>query len=172
MWCELVKRELYINNGLIFKEKVDIGEDLAINIQLYSYAEKIVHTPFPFYHYRRTNLNSYCNVRGIKSINSEIQVAKIITLFLNEKYGEKAFKDEIIYRQFVSKMALWTDRSCRDYRRWLTVFPETNQRIWKYKKLSWKTRLECWLAIHGFPGLADGFIQFLHFQRKLRDHFL
>lgn len=171
LWSQIVKRDLYVHNNLSFAEKVDVGEDLAMNVQLYSYASKIKYSPIAFYHYRKTNPNSYCNVRGLKAINSDIKVAEMVSVFLRKKFGD-LFCKEIKYREFVSKLALWRDRQNRDYSRWLKTYPESNRYLWKYECLDWKIKFECWFAIKGFPKLADLFVSLLHFQRRVRDKFI
>ena len=69
----------------------------------------------------------------------------------------------------INKCALVTDFSNKDYNKaWLHLFPETHRYIWSYRQLSWKLRVELWLAAHNMFGLANIFKCLLIFQNRIR----
>ena len=90
---------------------------------------------------------------------------KMKELGLYQKYTH-----EIEFRKFFSKLPLIQGLDNKDhYKEWLNIYPETNKHIWKYKNLSWKQRLEIWLAANKMLQIAKLLKKFLIWQHELRN---
>lgn len=168
LWNSIVRRTLYTENNIQFPEGMNMGEDLAVNVRLYTYAQKIGYKSNPYYHYRHY-MESACMVRSLTSIESDIKVATSIESFLSFQGLLPSFNKEVLYRKFFAKLPLWTIQQHRNYARWLATFPETNKYIWSYSRLNWKMKLEYWLAAKGHPKLANRLVFLLLFQHNMKN---
>jgi glycosyltransferase involved in cell wall biosynthesis len=164
----LTRLSLIKDNCITFPQGLDTGEDLLFNLHLYLHANKVIGISDSCYHYRHTE-DSGSFQHTEKSINSVIEVARRIESLMIETGNYDKFKDDIIFRKFSMKCALVTDFSNKDYNKaWLHLFPETHRYIWSYRQLSWKLRVELWLAAHNMFGLANIFKCLLIFQNRIR----
>lgn len=164
----LTRRSLIEDNGIIFPDGLNMGEDLYFNLQLYLHARKIVSLDWAPYHYRHTE-DSSCVQRTRKSIDSDIAIAGLIEKLMREQYLYDKYAQDIEYRKFFSKLPLTQDLNNKDnYQKWLNTFPETNNNIWKYKQLNWKQKLELWFAANNMLPAAKSFKRMLEWQYKIR----
>lgn len=164
----LTRRRLIEENNISFPKGLNMGEDLYFNLQLYLCAKKIVYTDWAPYHYRHSE-NSSCVQRTRKSIESDIAIAGLIEKLMREQGLYNKYIKDIEYRKFYSKLPLVKDLGNKEnYNEWLNIYPETNKRIWRYKQISWKQRLELWLAANKMPGAAKAFKSTLKWQYDIR----
>lgn len=61
MWAQMIRRALYINNGIEVKEGCNMGEDFHTAPRLSYYAQCIAYVHEPLYFHDRSNENSYSN---------------------------------------------------------------------------------------------------------------
>lgn len=164
----LTRLSLIKDNNITFPQGLDTGEDLLFNLHLYLHANKVIGISDSCYHYRHTE-DSGSFQHTEKSINSVIEVARRIESLMIETGNYDKFKDDILFRKFYMKCALITSFDNKDYNNvWLHLFPETHRYIWSYRQLSWKLRVELWLAAHNMFGLANIFKCLLIFQNRIR----
>lgn len=57
-WCKLYKREILVENNILFDEKMNLGEDTYFNLEVLKYLNNIYFDSNAFYHYRRTERES------------------------------------------------------------------------------------------------------------------
>lgn len=59
-WGKLIKRSLYSEHGIRYVDLREIGsgEDVLVNIELFTHAEKVVYTPDIIHHYRKDNTSA------------------------------------------------------------------------------------------------------------------
>ena len=164
----LTRRSLIKDNNITFPVGLNMGEDLFFNLQLYLLAKKIVSIDWAPYHYRHTE-DSSCVLRTRKSIDSDIAIAGMIEKLMKEKHLYEKYAKDIEYRKFFSKLPLVQDLDNKDnYQEWLNIYPETNKKIWQYKQLSWKQKLELWFAANNMLPAAKSFKRMLEWQHKIR----
>lgn len=164
----LTRRSLIEDNGITFPIGLNMGEDLFFNLQLYLHAKKIVSMDWAPYHYRHTE-DSSCVQRTRKSIDSDIAIAGLIEKLMKEHHLYEKYVQDIEYRKFFSKLPLAQDLDNKDnYQEWLNIYPETNKKIWQYKQLSWKQKLELWFAANNMLPAAKSFNRMLEWQHKIR----
>lgn len=146
LWASIIKRELISTHNLSFPKDLNMGEDLLFNVQVYLYANKIIHDASQFYHYRHSE-SSVCVRKTRKSIDSDIAIAGHIEAFLNTRGFSQVFRKEISYRKFISKLALIINfNNKRAYKEWLQIYPETHQDILSFSNIEIKLRYMLWLA--------------------------
>ena len=59
VWNKLVRRSLYTENHILFPAGYGMGEDMTM-MRLAACARKVAYVPRAFYHYVKTNTNSFC----------------------------------------------------------------------------------------------------------------
>lgn len=168
----LTRRSLIEENCISFPKRLNMGEDLYFNVQLYLHAKKIVGMDWAPYHYRHTE-DSSCVQRTRKSIDSDIAIAGLIEKLMKEKGLYDKYAKEIEYRKFFSKLPLIQDLNNKEqHREWLSIYPETNKQIWRYHQLDWKQKLRLWFATNGMLPAAKTFQQLLELQHRIRSLYL
>lgn len=164
----LTRRSLIEDNGISFPVGLNMGEDLFFNLQLYLHAKKIVSINWAPYHYRHTEQSS-CIQRTRKSIDSDIEIARLIEKMMKEKSLYDKYAIDINYRKFFSKLPLIHDFDNKElYKEWLRIYPETNKNIWQYDQIDWKHKIELWFAANKLLSAAKIFKSVLDFQSKIR----
>lgn len=168
----LTRRSLIVENGISFPEGLNMGEDLFFNLQLYLYAKKIVYIDRAPYHYRHTEESS-CVQKTRKSINSDIEIARLIEVLMKEKGLYDKYAKDINYRKFFSKLPLIHDFNNKElYNEWLRIYPETNKYIWQYDQIGWKQKIELWFAAMGMLQVAKAFHYLMKYQHIIRQNLL
>ncbi len=147
LWSSIVKKEIYIKNKIQFPNGLNIGEDLAVNIFLFTSVDSFVHCSYPLYHYCQRE-GSLCSIKTKQTVDTEIAIAQLIDSYLKTKGDFKLFKKEIAYRKFVSKLPLIEDLTLKDYTKWIKIFPESHKYICFFKHLKIRKKIEYWLLIH------------------------
>lgn len=144
VWNKLVRRSLYVENGISFPEGHTMGEDLTM-IMLYACSTKIIHVPFSVYNYLR--INPTATTKGLTREKQESLNYNVYRLehFLREKFGSE-FAHEINCMKLNSKwLFLVADSDIRKYRMWNEWFPEANDSIWQ-QNISFRMKLLEWAA--------------------------
>lgn len=80
---KLFKRDLIVNNGIFFNNKIINGEDLLFNIACLNYSKKQIFIPESFYLYRQ-NLQSLTHSSNEYFIKSNFLFFEELELLLNE----------------------------------------------------------------------------------------
>lgn len=164
----LTRRSLIEENNISFPQGLNMGEDLYFNLQLYLHAKNIVGMDWTPYHYRHTE-DSSCVKRTRESIDSDISIARLIEKHMKEQGLYNKFKKDIEFRKFFSKLPLMQDlNNKKQYKDWLSIFPETNKQIWHYNQINWKQKIRLWLAANGMLSAAKLFENLLIIQHKIR----
>lgn len=164
----LTRRKLIVEYQLSFPIGLNMGEDLYFNLQVYLHAKKIVSMDWAPYHYRHTEESS-CVQRTRKSIDCDIEIARLIEELMKEKGLYDKYAKDINYRKFFSKLPLIHDFDNKElYKEWLRVYPETNKYIWQYDQIDWKHKIELWFAANRMLPAAKAFKFILEFRTKIR----
>lgn len=167
LWSSIIKRELIFYHKIIFPYNLNMGEDLIFNVKSYFYANKIVYTDIPYYHYRH-NGNSASSRRSKASIDSDISIAGLIEDFFISEGEYQIYKQEICYRKFYSKLALVRDfDNITYYHQWLRIYPDSNKYILSYKNIELKLRIMLWLASKHLFVVSKFIKHFLDWQHTL-----
>lgn len=142
VWNKLVKRELYLDNGLIYPE-FSMAEDMLLTSQLLVKAQSVDYIDKGFYFYSY-NPNSIVNKKNVQSIlrNFEQNVDNLNKLesFLatrTEDYSE--YIDSIKYR--VVSLLNPISQSEEIKRKWLNTFPGLYKKILFNHQLTFKQKI-------------------------------
>lgn len=89
IWRRLIRRSLYLENGIEAVEGVNVGEDHHTMPRLAYYAKKVATLDEIVYHYNCTNPNSYMSARSsrfnMKRFRSDYLSVKILQDFFKDK---------------------------------------------------------------------------------------
>lgn len=155
LWNKLIRRRLYVENGVYFFDDVNMWEDVGLITRLRYLSKKTVVIEKEFYHYNKQNEQSVVSVPKTCKIEEQMRCALLLEQFFRDK---KEFALVADYLKFISKSSFLYAKPVRDVRRWKNTFPETHRSIWRYASLSREMRLEFWLASKGFAQLVSKMI--------------
>lgn len=128
---KLYKRDLFILNDIQFDEKASVWEDLYANIRLFYFAKHVTYISEAFYHYRQeipTSLTGIENHRRVSDV--QINCDNIVRFLSNKGYDR-----ELNFLKLASKKLLLNELDLESFKKWTTIYPESNQYVLAYKKL-------------------------------------
>lgn len=137
VWNKLVKRSLYVDNGITFPDGHSLGEDMTM-IMLFAHAEKVSCLGYGTYHYIRQNENALTVKRQTEQAYRDLYFnAERVIQYLQGKVSQQdidCFKLNVKFPFIISGYV-------EDYERWNEWFPEANGAIdrsavpWRMRKL-------------------------------------
>ena len=137
LWTKLVRRTLYTDNTIVFYD--GNRGDLRASVQLFYYAKKITYIPKAYYHYVQYNPHALSVKNLEKRLNEMIRQAEGIIAFLNGK--DVQLDRHIHYLKLATKQNLLFTCDKSSFRKWLTIYPESNNYIWIYPSLPFHLRI-------------------------------
>lgn len=147
VWNKLVRRSIYVDNGLAFPEGHNMGEDMTM-IMAAACADKTVHVKEALYHYVKLNTGAYSNTSSEKHL-TDIRFNMDRTIaFLECKFGN-ALERDIINFKLSNKLPFLITDNVAEYKRWQEWYPETNKYAFKGNDSSLRLRIIQWAASKG-----------------------
>ncbi len=99
VWSKLIKRELFINNNIVFPENIFYGEDLITSLKLVYFAKKIGKINEALYNYVQHESQGTKKIdrakRFLDSYNYYLEMEK----FIKEKEIYSKFKNDLLNRK-------------------------------------------------------------------------
>lgn len=145
LWNKLVRRNLYLDNNIIFDENIGLCEDLLVMFNLVLHAREIKHVKLYLYNYDCMSNNSITKKYNMKSFYDRKYVTdKIIELISND--NNISIDSKLLIANFYkvyTKLMLILNKDCRNKKIWKETYPEANKYIkalplrWDYKIMSW-----------------------------------
>lgn len=147
VWNKLIKRQLYIDNGIRSpQEHCKGGEDYMI-VKLLRMARKVSHVPEALYHYNRTNGNAITKKASERHFQDIKANADDVLAFLGEHpVPDPAYLE---YFKLDVKLPLLMERSREQYLRWKEWYPESNAFIASNPEVNFRTKAVQWMAKMG-----------------------
>lgn len=98
---KLIKKSLYIDNGILHTQGLNFGEDYLVVPKLLFFSKKIVKVDEAFYHYVRFNNNSYTSSISKKNIEDLIYVYQELVDFLTKvNFGQQSLYQGCLTKKF------------------------------------------------------------------------
>ena len=157
VWNKLVKRNLYIDNKIVFPTGYGMGEDMTM-IRLAACAKSVAYLPKAFYHYVKLNTNAYSAKMSEKHKEDILYNVRETVDFLEHKFSNSLEKEIAFFKLNTKLPFLMTDDDSL-YEVWKEWWPEANLYIFKNKQQALRTKLVQWLAAKGLFGAVK-----LHFK--------
>ena len=144
VWNKLIKRELYINNHILFPEGHGMGEDMTI-IRLFACARKVAYAQGAYYHYVKINSGAMTAAWSDRHLNDlKFNVSQTIN-FIYNKYGE-SLNTFLEYFKLNVKLPFLISDNITLYKLWDSWYAESNQYILQNKVICFRTRILQWMA--------------------------
>lgn len=105
LWTKLIRRELLVQNAVLFSSKLKLYEDGLLALQVFEYARVVAYCRVPTYHYRILN-NSLCHINESRLVHDCDEIVSLVGAFVKgreEKLGN-AFMARVLF--LTKKMAL------------------------------------------------------------------
>lgn len=166
VWNKLVKRSLYVDNGISFPDGYAMGEDLTM-ISLFANATKVAYVPEPLYNYVRTNVSAMTYSMSNDKMKSLAHNVYLMEDCLVEKFGTRFTLEIATLKLNLKWPYLISSSSIHSYKKWNNWFKEANYYISKQhvskriklleicveKEFYWLVLLHYWIVIKFFYGL-------------------
>ena len=147
VWNKLVRRSLYVDNGIIFPEGHSMGEDMTM-IQLAAVADKVAYVPHAFYHYVKLNEGAFSNSYTQKKLDDIRYNVDRTVLFLQEKFGNSLEKEISLFKLSIKLPFLLTGNKDM-YQLWREWYPEADKYAYANTDQPKRTRLLQKMAAEG-----------------------
>lgn len=144
IWNKLIRRSLYIDNGIEFPTGYGMGEDMT-TIMLFARAERVAYIPKALYHYVKLNTSAYTQTYSPRHIVDLQYNVKRVEEYLQSCFGN-TFDEEIAFLKLDVKFPYLISSSKNNYQIWQQMYPEANAYIGKNKRISVRSRLLQWCA--------------------------
>lgn len=139
LWLFLVKRSLYVENGIHFVSGMNMGEDMMVMMKLSLCAKRTGVIHIPLYHYVQTNSNSLTkNYQSYKrQITSNIES---LEKFMNDN-GFCDYHQQIDKLKLAVKLPLLISSKKEDFEEWTNWFCDSNYLATQKYGISFRTYL-------------------------------
>jgi len=144
VWNKLIRRRLYVDNGIVFPEGHAMGEDMTV-IMLAACAERVVYVSKGLYHYVKLNAGAYSNSVSEKKLD-DIRYNMDRTLgFLESRFGD-ALEKEVAFFKLANKLPFLITDDRQQYELWKAWYPEANAYTMSNRDVPFRTRFLQWMA--------------------------
>lgn len=144
VWNKLVRRSLYDKSGVLFPSGYGMGEDMTTML-LFAHARTVAYLPQAFYHYVKTNSQSFCQTYSKLHLAELRHNADETIQALQRIYGEQ-LNDEIAFFKLEVKFPFLLSAIKGKYELWQQWYPEANPHIRLNRRISCRSRWVQWLA--------------------------
>ena len=145
VWNKLAKRELYINNGIVFPDGHGMGEDMTM-IRLMACAKKVAYVPKAFYHYIKINAGAFTNQYSDKQQIDMIHNTSETCEFIEKRFNNE-LEEELACFKLNVKYPFLIGADKKNYDLWRNYFRETDAFIGS-KQMGLRSRLLQKAALH------------------------
>lgn len=140
VWNKLVKRDLYVQNQILFPSGHSMGEDMTM-IRLAACAKKVAYVPGAFYHYVKTNAEAMTQAFNEHHLVDVRYNLELTLNFLQQQGLTAMLEREIAFFKLNTKLPFLITDDWESYRRWNEWYPEANAYIMQNKRLALRTRI-------------------------------
>jgi len=145
-WNKLVKRNILIQHQLSYIENIDMCEDVLMATKLFLFTKRISYINKAFYHYNRTNPNSYVTVLSTKSLNQRADAIIEIERFYKEQNAYYEYKEDIDNLKILIKYLQLKQGNKVMSKNAISLFEEVNDSIFT-STMKTGRKIKLWLAI-------------------------
>ena len=152
VWNKLVRRSLYLDNGIQFPAGHPMGEDMTM-IRLAACAKSVAYVNQAFYHYVKINAEAMTqsfNERHLADVRYNVD----LTLNFLQQRNISNIEKEIAFFKLNVKLPFLITADWKSYRRWSDWYPEANAYIMQNQRLALRTRilqkmaaLKCYIGV-------------------------
>src|SRR5690606_20055881 len=141
LWLFMVRRSLYEINRIRFSAGQDMGEDLAIMVKLFTYANKVIYIDKALYHYGQSNEQSLTKTYSEKHITQATFNVKEVENFLSNILDQQKLVVWMSYLKLNIKLPLLISDNRENYNLWNHWFVESNRYVMHNRSIPWRIRI-------------------------------
>lgn len=146
LWLFLVKRSLYEDHRIRFFPGMNMGEDLMVTVKLFIHASRVTYLDEALYHYCQTNDQSLTKIYSESHIQQvTANIKEVEQVLVNSAFADR-LNNSLHFLKLNIKLPLLISDVNEHYQRWLSWFPEVNNKVMANKELPYRTRLLQWFA--------------------------
>lgn len=144
VWNKLVRASIYRDNGILFPEGHNMGEDMTM-IMVAACSEKVAYVPEALYHYVKLNTGAYSNTTSPRHLEDiRFNMDRSIA-FLQDKFGDALTTDIGIFK-LASKLPFLITDDKSQYKIWREWYPESNIYAFNNPEASLRIKIIQWAA--------------------------
>lgn len=144
VWNKLVRASIYRDNGILFPEGHNMGEDMTM-IMVAACSKTVAYIPKALYHYVKLNTGAYSNTTSQKHLDDIRFNMDRSICFLQDKFGDALAKEIGIFK-LASKLPFLITDDKSQYKIWREWYPEANIYAFKNPEASLRIRIIQWAA--------------------------
>lgn len=148
VWNKLVKRIVYTDNDIEFPAGYGMGEDMTM-MRLAACARKVAYVPAAFYHYVKSNTQSFCQTYSERHLLDLRHNVDATAHFVLEHCGDTWERDVAFLKLETKFPFLISDGKQGQYQRWQEWYPESNAYIGQNPYTSARSCMVQKFAAHG-----------------------
>ncbi|MDE6215501.1 glycosyltransferase [Bacteroides sp.] len=160
LWAFLVRRDIYVKNNICFLDGANIGEDMVVLIQCFSFAQSYRHISEALYHYVKSNAASMTALDSKKQIEIVKRNVDATVSFIRSRY-QNNMEQELDFLKLNVKFPLLISDNSANYEVWNASFLEANRSIWKNPKQPFRNKLLQWAVSHRYYWIVRGYYRLL-----------
>lgn len=139
VWNKLVRRRIYIENGIAFPAGHGMGEDMTM-IRIMACADRVAYVGKAYYHYIKTNAQAFTNTYSERHLEDLRHNVDDTCSFVSAVKGVEA-SDSLHCFKLSVKFPFLISSGWGMYRLWSSWYPESDKFIMKNKYVSLRSRL-------------------------------
>jgi glycosyltransferase involved in cell wall biosynthesis len=124
VWNKLIRRSLYLDNGVGWVAGVNLGEDMLSIIKLSLHADRVSYLPEAFLHYRNDNPSSLTTVITRKSIDDLIEATNLLERFIVARPDGADYGDDMIRLKLRQRSTLIINTRGAEQKKMARLWPE------------------------------------------------
>lgn len=165
MWNKLIKRNLYEKLDFIWKDGVNMWEDVSVIIRLAYYANKMAYIPEAYYHYTQTNVNAYTKSWSSTSLDNIETAASIICTFFEQKGHE--YSQDLLHFKLRTKYILLRHAPKERLNNYRYLYTEADSCINSQPAFSRIDKILLWNWMHSHNRIASGILYLIDSIKRL-----
>lgn len=169
-WNKMFRRDLYMAHNVYNYDGINMWEDLGVTLRLRYYSQKTIVVNRPLYHYNRLNVSSITAFPTLKNVEDQISCVLNLEEFFRAEGCYKEYASVIDNLKFKSKLGLVIFKEIRNYKAWLSIFPEVNNSVMKFRGINLYYRIVCWCISHNLFCVGDFLINLKYIIRGIYEN--
>jgi len=144
VWNKMVRRSLYVENGIRFPDGHSMGEDMTM-IKLAACTIEVAYVPCPLYHYLKTNAGAYTQTMSERHLTDIRYNVDDVTAWLENRFPGQYTEDINLFKLNI-KLPFLLASDVNQLRLWKDWYPESNGYIFRNSELPLRTKMLQWMA--------------------------
>jgi len=152
VWNKMVRRKLYVDNGIKFPEGYSMGEDMTM-ILIALHSSRCSYIAKPLYNYIQRDSQMTAEYTDAKLAELKHN-CELVSTYITTNFIDRQFETEYPAFYLLMKWPFLLDGKLSSFRRWKSWFPESNQHIMGSRGVNLRIKIVEWFASKGLFSLV------------------